>query len=223
MADIKLQCEACGKTNVFSEYTSDEARRCGQCGALLAGKAAAEVEQPLPLNRSRRSRPSLSDGAYGGRPEGIPEGHAILQGRAEHAEARMGTQPKVWPAVRYVVLLVAASLLIVPQWLGRENKEVLDFYLNYRYVLIGIAVVLALYDALKDSVLQAFLCVIVPFYIFYYAFYRVDSYWRSGCVIGVLLGVIAESYFIPQNSLFAALNRVTLEVIKNISRLIAGA
>ena len=222
MADIELKCAACGKHHVFSEYSDVDSRRCGQCGAPLATATSAE-EDPLSLNRAPPLRPKLGGWMYGGQSREIPEGHAILQGRAEHAEERMATQPKVGPVVRYAVLVAVALLMIIPQWLGRGHEGMLAFYLNYRYVLIGIAVVLALYDALKDSVLQAIFCLIIPFYIIFYAFYRVDSYWRSGFVMGVLAGTVSESFLIASDSLFAALNREMMGVISYISRLIAGA
>lgn len=225
MADVMLTCSACGQENVFSEFVTPEARRCRKCGAALAVSSAEEESEPSPLKAHLPSRPRLSQtiAMKTGRPEGIPEDHVILKQKADRARAQAEAEPKIWPGIRYVLLLLVAGLMIGAQWWGTKNESVHSAYLIGRYVLAGIAAVMVLYDALKDSVLQAFMCAVIPFYVILYETTRVTSFWRSGFVLGVLAGIAAELYFIPSHSLFMALNQQVADLMEFIRGLISGA
>ena len=225
MADVKLMCPGCGQENEFSEFVTPEARRCRKCGAALNVPGATDAPGPSPLKAhlSHRPRLSRSMAMRTERPEGIPENHAILQGKADRAREQAEAAPKIWPGLRYVVLLLVAGLMIAVQWLAKDNEGVRTPYLIARYVLAGMAVIFVLYDAIRDSVMQAFMCIVIPFYVILYETTRVESYWRSGFVLGVLAGLGAELYFIPPDSILMALNQLVSALMEFIRGVISGA
>ena len=74
---------------------------------------------------------------------------------------------------------------------------------TYKWVRLGIVPVVWIWTmvlAFREGYLPGFLCLLLPPYLLYYAFSRVESYPLRGTFFAVVLALGAEVYFMPDNA-----------------------
>lgn len=120
-------------------------------------------------------------------------------------------------------VMVVGGTMVGMQWMGQDHRAWADAYLWARYGLLATGLLLVLYDAFRDTILQGLLCLFLPMYILFYALSRVESYWRIGFFIGVAIGIGAELYFMPGEAILTAMNHVADGFIQRVAGWIQGA
>jgi hypothetical protein len=224
MADVLISCPVCDVKNSFSEFVAPEARCCRGCGHVLElPKLEAD-----PIRLSVRKAPppvpppplSPVRGAANGPPTEI---NAILSAKRAQSAGREKTlrRPKRWLGL--AIFLLTAGLLAGLQYAGIANARVQDVYLQARYGFLGLAAALVLVEAFRDSVAQGVLCLLLPFYLPYYALTRLESYVRSGFVMGVGAALGTELLWVGDQAVFHILSREVNWFIEYVNSLITGA
>jgi hypothetical protein len=87
------------------------------------------------------------------------------------------------------------------------------------FLAIHLVVILVAFD---DGLLQGFLCLLVPFYIVYYAFTRLESLPLRGAFLAVYVWLLAELYFLPRHSFIQMVQTAFTTQASNVSGLIQG-
>ena len=92
-----------------------------------------------------------------------------------------------------------------------------------RDVSVASASLLVIFVAVQDGTGQGLLSLFVPFYILYYAFVRLDSYWIRGLFAAVYLALGTELYFMPSEARIVTLQKTMNERIDGVSGLMKRA
>jgi hypothetical protein len=224
MADVMIPCPDCGEKNSFSEFVAPEARCCRGCARVLElPKLEAD-----PIRLSVRKAPPMVPppplSPIRGTDNGPPtEINAILKAKREQSAGREKTmrRPKRW--LGPLIFLLTAGLLAGLQYAGTTTDRVQDIYLQARYGFLALAAVLVLFEAFRDSVMQGMLCLLLPFYLAYYAITRMESYVRAGFVLGVGAALGTEMLWVGDQAILHIVSREVNWFIEYVNSLISGA
>jgi hypothetical protein len=189
VADKKLNCPACGKDNIFSEYARGE-QVCRFCGVAIDHVPTGMTSRRLSVQR--RSRPSLENEATPAETAQTVE-EADFKKVTDHA-AGIRNRRKLQIThcmASWVLFLVLGGAAVYLRYGGKLTEPHLELLKTYSpHTMAGIWL-LILTRAFRDSVfagIAAFLC---PPISFYYLFMQSgDFYLRA--VIGALLIAISE-------------------------------
>lgn len=220
MADVSVRCGNCGTQNAFSEFVSPEACFCISCGNLVALPASEEDRGRLQV-RARKAgtvavptiTKSLAHNTV----------NAIV---AEKAQSSSLAHAALWREPRYfgvISFILSAGLLVGFQVMAQGDAKLTEIYVWVRYAVLAFIMIWVVSDAFRDGILHGVACVVFPPYLPFYALSRVESYWRTGLLIGTLLALCAELYYMKSDSLFRQMNTGLNELIEYVSALISGA
>lgn len=226
MADILVKCNACGTENKVSEYASSGAVVCASCGAQLnvpAGKTASRL-QVRKIDAHQRStltdrEPVTTATEDRTRARDAARSADVLQG-VHRIREQVKKPQAVWG---WLLFLVLACVLIGAQYVMKDYPEIGKYYPLTRDISAVIVSLLVIFVAFQDGTGQGLLCFFVPFYILYYAFVRLDSYWIRGLFAAVYLALGTELYFMPSEARIVTLQNTLNERVDGVSGLMKRA
>ncbi len=224
MADINITCPSCGKSCTVSEFVAAETLACPACSGRL--------QLPNADHGPRlKVRKMTSD-----------EGSTLT---SEHAisplisEARISDQPlstignahKVRGTIKgparflsFLLFLVLAGLFVGAQYfIQQQGAQYLVLYQRISWGVYALLYFLVLLVAAEDSYLQAILCFLLPFYVVYYAFTRMESLLLRGAFMAVIVSLGAEIYFLKNAALLMLAQEQMNQLIEGGSNLIQRA
>jgi hypothetical protein len=227
VADIALMCSDCGKQTRVSEYAAKESLVCAFCGKPLNRQKVEKDGGQLRIRHMERSTPTT----LSGRDTRADEQHDAASvatasqikevlGNVHKSRTKVKGPSRIWS---WIAFLLVGGLLIGWQYHFKSDAEMMRYYGPVRNVLGGIVWLIVIIYAFDDNVTQGVLCLLLPFYILYFALVRLESYWLRGAFTGVFVALCAELYIVPQQALLIyAQNQVNL-FIEVVSKLIVRA
>ena len=227
MADILIKCNACGAETKVSEYASSGAVACSACGAQLnlpnSGKTASRL-QVRKIDAHQRAtltdrEPATTAAEDRDRAQSAAKAEEVLKGVHKIRE-KVKRPSSIWG---WLIFLAVAGGLIGAQYVIKDNALVAQYYPMTRDVSAAIASVLVILVAFQDGTGQGLLSLFVPFYILYYAFVRLDSYWIRGLFAAVYLALGTELYFMPSEARIVSAQKTVSQGIENVGRLVQRA
>ena len=181
MADVQVTCASCGKTVKLSEFVDRSTAKCRDCGAPL------DVPVTPPKHQKPKVRPYVAaEHAAHFEPPPEPSKKEMRKaGRKRQAKLKGKVQHAMIAAVIFVVLGTAAGLC---RYGGILPQRYLDFWrLEAIWVFLAFHILILL-KAIKESVFQAILCLLVPGYSLYFVFLRCDDFYLRAVVAALLIG-----------------------------------
>jgi DNA-directed RNA polymerase subunit RPC12/RpoP len=207
MADIQLRCAQCGKEITVSEFASAEALTCPACGQALA---LPERSKPAPLTirpMSRESKTALTGGEMDldvlARAVAGKETESVL-GEVHKARTAVKKSTTIW---LFIALLIVGGGLVGWQYALAEDigpGALSQWYATVRSAVAGLGALLVLLVAFYESPWQGLFCLLLPFYILYYAVVRMEYNLVRGIFLGVCVALVAEVRLVPDRSLLLA-------------------
>lgn len=121
------------------------------------------------------------------------------------------------------VFLLVGGLMVGFQYFAPTLEPYAHEYILFRNVLATAAVILIAYSAAQDGIFRGLLCVFFPPYLFLYATGQEESPWLRGIFMGVLLGLCAEAFLLPEKSLILELGPTINSLIEQVENWMALA
>lgn len=191
MPDVTITCPSCNNVITVSEFVDLTQLVCRACGTRFVPSAAEEPTpdgQPAP----HASAPSEPVVIITEAPDAVVPAKVVPRLRKRF---RMTYQLKCWTvfaSLGGVILLLRYSRL-----LGSDSTEALAEY--GPYVVIGFWFYVT-FRAFRESILSGILCLLVPFYAIYYAFWCFEDYMFRAIFGAVLVATGVDSFnFMMEN------------------------
>lgn len=224
MADILVKCGKCGRESKVSEYATSGAVVCPGCHSPLEFQAA-DTSRGARLQMRRlngRDGETLTGTAVEKQqsseviaPSQAPVSADVMDG-VHKVRQKTRTPLAVWGWLCFAAM---AGLLVGAEYLTSQVvPEFLHLYLIGRYVVWGLIALLILMVAFEDGTMQGLLCLFIPPYMLYYAFVRVEYYWLRGFFLGVVVGLAAEFYYIPDQAALALAQKHVNAFVQNVGK-----
>jgi len=181
MADVEVTCSKCGKTVTISQFVDRTNLKCRECGTPLEVPAPPE-ERPKP----KVQPPKEKDGNPLFEPPPEPTQKELRKAaRKRHSKLAGKTNHAIIAAILFVVLGAAAGLLrygglLPPHYLAFWRKEAIFVFLAFHILIV--------LKAVKESMFQAILALLVPGYSLYFAFFRCDDFYLRAVLAALLIG-----------------------------------
>lgn len=185
MARRLMKCLRCGR----ERRVSAPGTRCRDCGGPLTAAGGEAAAFGLP--------------EFGGAPalagvDALPDLERFLHPppppTRNHSSLVSGS-----------VFLLVSGLMVAFQLFAPGLKAYVHVYAAARSFLALTATLLIAYNAAQDGFLRGLLCLVFPPYLLLYATGQEESDWLRGLFLGILLGVCAEAFLLPERSLILAL------------------
>jgi len=226
MADILVKCGACGAEIKVSEYAAGGVT-CTSCGATLNLPSNSKTSARLQVRKiDSHQRATLTDRAPAttaaedrDRARSAAKAEEVLEGVHKIRE-RVKKPRAIWG---WLLFLLLGAALIGAQYVIKENAQVAQYYPITRDVAAAIVSILVIVVAFQDGTGQGLLCLLLPFYILYYAFVRLDSYWIRGLFAAVYLALGTELYFMPSEARIVNLQKEMNQRIESVNKLMQRA
>ena len=221
MADIKIVCEGCGTENTFSEYSKPESRLCSNCSAPLLNSAASG-------RKKLRIRDMSSEESKNTTLRGTPL-HPEQEEHEEQAKSSGGkkrrrrrTRAPSSLLLGFILFLLVGGLLVGAQYCIESGTKVADIdipgiYSWLRILFIAVAAILVVIDAFRDGQFTGFLALLFPPYLIFYALAKMDSFWRQGLFIAVMVALGMELHFMKEDAIITHCDNFIQERIDFVS------
>lgn len=121
------------------------------------------------------------------------------------------------------VFLCVGSLMVGFQLFAPGLETYAYEYAIARNILAVAAVVLMAHSAAQDGIFRGLLCIVFPPYLLLYATSQEESGWLRGLFLGVMLGLCAEAFLLPDQSLVLELGPAVSAVIERVESWMALA
>jgi len=225
MVDVRVLCTKCSAQNIFSEYAEKSVIVCRECGSSLEGLApmpdrrVSEGLAPIPDRRVSKSAlnfktPPLHSSSPA---QDVP----VASRGTSSTDLRKTRGSRRWVGV--LVFLVLATILVGAQWKLSVYSDIEPLYMPGRYAVVGLVFFMILMEAFRDGTTVGILCLLLPFYIIYYAITRIESYWRQGVFLAVVVMLGAEMYFLPEQSMLSHLREWATVQVERVGQSIHRA
>ena len=229
MADIELQCEKCEHEMKVSEYVSDDTVSCPSCGEEIA-ITREEKKVSLKLKKDgegaagmlTESAMPVAEPEEGEEPIAVIDPVNVANVLKNVHKARSKTKsPKAW--LGWFSFAFVAGIMITMQHMGQTNAAILEHYETVRLIMGPAIYITVIIASLQDGYLQCALCVLIPPYIIFYSLSRLESAVVAGAMIGLILSMGTEIYFMSDNSALLIAQDGLLVFIDDISNWIEAA
>lgn len=202
MADITLICPACAKHVTVSEYV-ETAVPCPQCGQML-DRNTPLANSAKPKLASMSGRSSLISAQIKPEALGTPSATAVQTPSAHRKQGHDRHELRQWFHYIFSWLLFLSLLggLILWQWKGQTDPQLLGYYKLARWLLAAGAWLAVLIPAFQENWLQGTLNLLVPAYSVYYALNKLDQFYLRAIYFAILFMLAAEFYFMPNQTVF---------------------
>ena len=226
MADVILKCLECGKENKISEYASPETRICASCHHALQ---IPEQEKKSARLQMRRIENRQAETLTGGIADYVLD-EKVRREFSHTAADVLSDIHKMRKKVKhphafwgYLTFLIASGILIGLQYQMKQHPDLIQTYELVRIGISAIGAILLLIAAFQDNTFQGLLCLFVLPYAIYYVAVRLESYWLRGILLGIIVALCAELYFIPSQAFAMRAQQNTAIFIENTSHFITKA
>ena len=221
MADVNIICPSCGRSCTVSEFASAETLACPVCARRLELPDAdrsprLKVRKGVDVNPSTTAS-SISVFEAAQTSSDLPSSTI----NEVHKVRGKVKGPAKW--LGWLVFLLLGSLLIGAQYYLQQDMSYLTIYQRSSWCIYGIIFFIVLLFAAEDSYLQCILCLLVPCYVIYYAFSRMESNLLRGAFLAVAASLGAEIYFLHDQALIMILQRQANALIESVGKLIQRA
>lgn len=218
MADIKIVCESCGTESTFSEYSKPESRQCASCSASLQN-AAASGRKKLRI-RDMSSEESKNTTLRGTPLH--PEQEEQEKSSGDKKKRKRRTKAPSSLLLGCILFVLVGGLLVGAQYCIESGTKVADIdipgiYSWLRLAFLAVAAVLVIVEAFRDGQFVGFLALIFPPYLIYYALAKMDSFWRQGIFVAVMVALGMELHFIKEDAIITHCDNFIQERIDSVS------
>ena len=138
-----------------------------------------------------------------------------------HAVREKVSTPKV--ILEWIMVFLIGGSMCGLLYGMQAHTEMLGYYKWVRNIAGPIIYVLLLVVAYRDTTMQGIFCLLFPPYAVYYAFTRADSYILRGAVLGLLIGLGVEAYYLGDASVVAQVQVYVNNVVQGGESLIDQA
>lgn len=197
MADVQLTCTRCFTVTKVSEFVDDSALVCRSCGAKLIRPEREDARARKP--RVAAERPAVETCGEAGYKEGNPA-EMWPGGRNAPKPTKKTRVMHHWYAL--AIFVVFGGLMGYLRYGGGLDGARLDVLHTYAAPGVLVLHLLIILKAFEDQVFQGILCVLVPFYSFYYLFVLCDSVYIRALVGGLLVGIGQDAAEVTQVEFF---------------------
>ena len=206
MADIDIECPNCGTVTTISEIADASDLKCRTCGQKLQkppeqsikGTDEGRLRFKDPQQVAAQAEASVETPSVWRFHEHVS---AIRQSRKK---ARFGYHLGSWAL--FVVVGAIMGLVRYTTLFPAAYRGVLHDYGPYVVIAMHLLIVV---QAFKDNMLQGTLCLLVPFYSFYYLLVLSDDFYLRALVMGLLVGIGQDSALFFQRHLNRAIQFVS--------------
>ena len=219
MPDITISCSECAREYRISEYATVDGLSCRTCGAKMR-KSSHEKDSALSL-RSKSSSQMLSDWHPGDDDQSAsgPVVHPAPIVSTHHVE-KVAHAPR-WLAG--IVMLIVAGVLIVFQYKADMFQGYLSEYAVARNVVIAAAYLFVVLAAFREHIGPGAVCLFFPPYALVYSMTSVESWLLRGVLYGMVIGLITETYLLPNDALFMNASREMNSFIDSVDIMMVRA
>jgi hypothetical protein len=208
MADIKVVCGECGAENTFSEYSKEESRVCIACQTHLRTAKMSEHKKlrVRKVGRDDTNKTLHRDtGEFSGKSHSNNSVEAGMDKRLPTNKKDKAKSPSSF-LLGLVVFIIFGGGLVACQYYGRTDPKIMKYYMVFRLPALALGSLAVVFDAFMEGQISGFLTLLIPPYLVYYAFARVESYWRQALFLSVVLMLGAELYFIRNDAILTHCN-----------------
>ncbi|MCX7591828.1 MAG: hypothetical protein N2255_09395 [Kiritimatiellae bacterium] len=188
MADIDIVCGNCGTVTTVSEVADLTDFKCRVCGQKLQ-KPEVSVSAAEPRLRFKDPERVIEEAGPQTESPPVWRFHQQVSAiRHPRRKARFGYHLGSWAV--FLVLAAVMGLMRYTNFFPSVCKNYLRIYGPWIIVFFHLLIVV---QAFKDNMLQGTLCLLVPFYSFYYLLILSDDFYLRALVMGVLVGIGQDS------------------------------
>lgn len=214
MGDVLYRCQRCGEMFLLSEFAQPTARRCAACGS-----DAVVPAEPTPLApRLGLARKPEDSSAPGPIPEPPTETPALAAGTGREAARRSLEELPPSPLwISLLVFFVYTVPLGVLLWGATQGQTWGRLWILVRIYALLLPWLLITLEALREGLLYALGCVVVPGYVVVYSLLRVEKAWMRYLILGALFLMMAEHLWWHDQSVVAAISRRSDAFIERVA------
>jgi len=217
---MRIKCEECGQKYKLSKpVKADEPLKCLECGSMMSlpqTPAASSLAGPSKPRMTLTGEPLEGVGQIPPAPkvrykaDGTPLVETDLQPPVAITKDKSSY-------VSAFVFLSVGGLMILFQYFAPQLEVYADMYMMVRNIAMAVAWLMIVYIAFQDEISRGVLSVVFPPYLMLYVTGQVESGWVRGLFFGVLLGVCAEAYLLPNSSLILGLGPAANDLIERVT------
>ena len=210
MADIQIKCSTCGSVVTLSEHADPAIIKCKSCGHPLGTSAPPGTQPPPPESRPKRKLRAVSAPSSQTTPENAGETEEQTKSQWQFVGEQKPAQPET-SGLALSHIFASWGLFAVVAAISAAAKYVMYFpeittYGPYLLLAFQVAILM---KAFKDSMFQGTLCLLVPFYSFYYLFFICDDFYLRAIIGGLTVGIAEDSYWFYKDIVVHTYNSVT--------------
>ncbi|MGQ9661445.1 MAG: zinc ribbon domain-containing protein [Kiritimatiellia bacterium] len=206
MADIDIECPNCGTVTTVSEIADPSALKCRICGQKLQKPPVQNVKDSTSRLRFKDPQQVQEEAQAAVESPSVWRFHEQVSAiRRPRKKARFGYHLGSWAL--FAVVAAVMGCVRYTAFFPSSYREVLRDYGPYVVIAVHLLIVV---QAFKDNMLQGTLCLLVPFYSFYYLLALSDDFYLRALVMGLLVGIGQDSVLFFQRHM----NR-TIEFVSN--------
>jgi hypothetical protein len=219
MPDVTISCSECAREYKISEYASVEGLACRTCGAKMS-KPTHEKDSTLALRSSSSSQmlsdwhPDDDDQTASG-----PVVHPAPPVSTHHVE-KVPHAPK-WLAG--IVMLIVAGILIGFQYKADLFQSYMGEYAIARNVVAAAAYLFVVLAAFQEHIGPGAGCLLFPPYAIVYSMTSVESWLLRGVLYGMVIGLVTETYLLPDDALFMSASKEMNSFIDSVDTMMVRA
>ncbi len=218
MADIPVQCPACGNRFQVSEYADRDKLLCAKCGAAIPPpeQQAVTAEYPAPKLRLATAQPIITPVVPPPSAE-LSVTQAWMRRRQQHAKSKSSRRhlslltrlnSSTWSNWAIFILLAGVGIYLrffAPMSAALHGE--LRYWGAMALLACHITIVIS---AFSDETFQGILCLLVPVYSLYYLYSLSDEHFLRAIMAALALafGMDAWQY----------LNAITNDVFDGVNR-----
>lgn len=217
---MRIKCEECGqKYEVSKPVKDDEALKCLECGSMMSfpqTSADSSLAGPSEPRLSLTGEPLEGVGRIPPAPKIRlkADGTPLVETDLQPPVAITKDQSSY---VSAFVFLAVGGLMILFQYFAPHLQVYAEMYIMVRNISIVVAWLMIVTIAFQDEIGRGLLSVVFPPYLMLYVTGQVESGWVRGFFFGVLLGVCAEAYLLPNTSLILGLGPSANDFIERVT------
>jgi len=204
MADVSAKCPECGTQVTVSEYANPASVVCPSCGAGIPFSPDTSASASKPRPKLKRVEPKPAE------PEGDEAESESEWSKLADKQPRQKSKRRVRShSIGWALFLVIGGIM----WYLRYGPTAPPLFAvlsaQYGFFFVIAVHVLIILKAFKDSIFSGILCLLIPFYSFYYLFVISDDFLLRSVVAGLLVGIGQDSLQSMQAELSSTVMTVT--------------
>jgi hypothetical protein len=179
MPDVTITCPSCGKTITVSEFVDLSKLVCRACGCRFAASDSETLEEDNDATQEERSHPEPVVTT-------TTPAQVVVIAKVKPRPRKLFRwtyQLKCW-----FVFACVGIVSLVLRYGGLLGSNALEVLIEYGPLAVFAFHFYITFRAFRESVLAGILCLLVPFYSLYYAFWSFEDYMFRAVFAGMLVG-----------------------------------